>query len=201
LTRGDDKAAQGTSAGGLTPAEKATLLELAQAALVAAVRQTPPPKLPEPLSPGLTRTAGAFVTLNRGRRLRGCIGLMESDHPLAETVVAMAECAALHDPRFEPVSPGELKDLSLEISVLSPLKRVTSAEEIELGQDGVLVRQGRSSGVFLPQVARETGWDKERFLNELCAGKAGLAPEAWKSTECELFTFTVELLTSPASSR
>jgi len=113
----------------------------------------------------------------------------------------MAECAALHDPRFEPVSPGELKDLSLEISVLSPLKRVTSAEEIELGQDGVLVRQGRSSGVFLPQVARETGWDKERFLNELCAGKAGLAPEAWKSTECELFTFTVELLTSPASSR
>jgi AMMECR1 domain-containing protein len=82
----------------------------------------------------------------------------------------------------------------LEISVLSPLKRVGSAAEIELGQDGVLVRQGRRSGVFLPQVARETGWGKERFLNELCESKAGLAPDAWKQPECELFTFTVEMV-------
>jgi AmmeMemoRadiSam system protein A len=184
----------------LTPAERAALLDLAQTALVAAVSHQPAPEIPENLMPGLNRIAGAFVTLHRGQRLRGCIGLMKSDRSLAETVVAMAECAALHDPRFKPVSPEELKALSLEISVLSPLKRVASAEEINLGEDGVLVRQGGASGVFLPQVARETGWSKERFLNELCAGKAGLDPEAWKDPACELYTFTVELLNSAQGS-
>jgi AmmeMemoRadiSam system protein A len=177
----------------LTADEKTGLLDLAQASLAAAVNHQPAPPLP-PLSAGLRRAAGAFVTLTAKGRLRGCIGLMQSEAPLAETVAAMAESAALHDPRFAPLTPAELPEVRLEISVLSPLKRAASAEDVELGTHGVLVRRGRCSGVFLPQVARETGWSKERFLSELCAGKAGLDPEAWKEPTCELYTFTVEMV-------
>ncbi|NTV53437.1 MAG: AmmeMemoRadiSam system protein A [Candidatus Firestonebacteria bacterium] len=182
----------------MSPAERQTLLDLAKAALKAAVNRLPLPEVPPDLSPGLAQPAGAFVTLNRGKRLRGCIGLMQSEAPLAETVVAMAESAALHDPRFAPVSPAELPELRLEISVLSPLKRVASAEDIALGRDGVLVRRGRRSGVFLPQVAQETGWSKEKFLCELCGGKAGLEPDAWKGPDVELYTFQVALLATDA---
>ena len=186
-------AGAGSPGSPLTAAEKKALLDLAISALAAAVNHTEPPRLPE-LSAGLRQNGGAFVTLNRGSRLRGCIGLMESNRPLAETVVEMAAAAALHDPRFAPVSPGELPELKLEISVLSPLRRVPSAAEIVLGEDGVLIRRGRRSGVFLPQVARETGWSKERFLSELCAGKAGLEPEAWKDPACEMYVFTVQMV-------
>jgi AmmeMemoRadiSam system protein A len=181
----------------LSGAEKTALLDLAQASLAAAVEHRPPPPLPE-LSAGLRRPAGAFVTLTRRGRLRGCIGLMQSEAPLGETVAAMAESAAVHDARFAPVSPAELPEVSLEISVLSPLKRAASAGEIELGTHGVLVRRGRRSGVFLPQVAQETGWSKARFLSELCASKAGLEPDAWQAPDCELYIFTVELVSREA---
>ncbi len=183
----------------LTGPERDQLLALASAALDAAVRGRPLPEPPPDLPTALFQERGAFVTLTRRGRLRGCIGLIEARLPLAETVVHMAASAALEDPRFPAVTAAELPELELEISVLSPLRRAASAAEIELGRDGVLVRRGSRSGVFLPQVATETGWDKERFLSELCAGKAGLAPDDWRRPGTELYTFTVELLHGPGA--
>lgn len=138
--------------------------------------------------------SGAFVTLNRNQRLRGCIGLMESNLSLAATVQRMAVSAAFEDPRFPQLEQKELDGLVIEISVLSPKRLVDSVDEIQLGQDGVLVESQGRSGVFLPQVAVETGWDKERFLNELCEHKAGLEPDAWKNPDTHLYAFRAQIL-------
>ncbi len=178
----------------LAEEEKRILLELARAAVSAAVCGRPLVQPPPDLPPALNEKRGAFVTLMLRGRLRGCIGLIEDLYPLAETVVKMAVSAAKYDPRFPMVRPEELDDLQLEISILSPLKQVPSADDIQLGRDGVIVRQGAHCGVFLPQVAEEMGWNKEQFLNELCAGKAGLPADAWKDPASELTTFTVEIL-------
>ena len=141
----------------------------------------------------LNKKMGAFVTLNEHGQLRGCIGNLVGGTPLYLTVLDMAVEAAVGDPRFPALSLSELKDVGIEISVLSPLTRVSSAEKIELGIDGVLVRRGSQSGVFLPQVATETGWSKEEFLNQLCAQKAGLAANAWKDKDTELYVFKAEV--------
>jgi AmmeMemoRadiSam system protein A len=106
----------------------------------------------------------------------------------------MAVAAASDDPRFGPVSAGELKDIEVEISVLSRPRAVRSAEEIELGKHGVIVSKGNfQRGVFLPQVATETGWSKDRFLAELCSQKAGLPPDSWKDPSCKLEVFTADV--------
>jgi AmmeMemoRadiSam system protein A len=143
--------------------------------------------------PVFVRELGAFVTLNEHGELRGCIGHMIGDGPLYLTIRDMAIEAAVHDPRFPPVTVSELKDIGIEISVLSPLERVYSADKIEMGKHGVLVRRGFSSGVFLPQVATETGWSKEEFLSQLCAQKAGLSPDAWKDPATEIYIFSAEV--------
>ncbi len=143
--------------------------------------------------PSFTREAGAFVTLNKNGELRGCIGNLVGNKPLYLTVRDMAVEAAVSDPRFTPVRSEELKDIEIEISVLSPMNKVDDPAKIRLGVDGVLVRRGFRSGVFLPQVAVETGWSKEEFLSNLCSHKAGLSPNAWKDKETELFTFTAEV--------
>ncbi|MHB9154895.1 MAG: AmmeMemoRadiSam system protein A [Endomicrobiales bacterium] len=141
-------------------------------------------------APELTRSAGVFVTLTEQGNLRGCIGMTEARDPLYETVRRMAAAAATEDHRFYPVREDELAGVRIEISVLSPLRRVQSADEIEQGVHGVVVRQGRCSGLFLPQV-----WEhfkrKEDFMNELCCQKAGLAPAAWKDGKAELYVFSV----------
>jgi AmmeMemoRadiSam system protein A len=178
----------------LAHTEREQLLELVHAALAAAVHHRALPEVPSDLPAHLAEHCGAFVTLTHRHRLRGCIGLIEGYLPLAETVIKMAESAALHDPRFNPVLPEELPELGIEISVLSPLQRAASAEDIVLGRDGVMIKCRGRSGVFLPQVAAETGWSKEKFLSELCEGKAGLPENAWKKPECELYTFTVEII-------
>jgi AmmeMemoRadiSam system protein B/AmmeMemoRadiSam system protein A len=136
---------------------------------------------------------GAFVTLKKGGILRGCIGHIVPIEPLCDTVADMAIAAATEDPRFPPVTTGELKDILIEISVLSVPRRVQSAEEIELGKHGVIVKRGMRQGVFLPQVATETGWDKDTFLEHLCWGKAGLPKDAWKDKDTELYVFTAQL--------
>ena len=143
--------------------------------------------------PALVKELGAFVTLNEHGELRGCIGHLIGDGPLYLTVADMAIEAAVHDPRFPQVTASELKAIGIEISVLSPLERVYSADKIEMGKHGVLVRRGFSSGVFLPQVATETGWSKEEFLSNLCAHKAGLSPDAWKDPATEIYIFTAEV--------
>lgn len=141
----------------------------------------------------LLQKMGAFVTLNEHKQLRGCIGNLVGTQPLYLTIRDMAVEAAVGDPRFAPVEQGELKDIEIEISVLSPLERVDSADSIQLGKHGVLVRRGINSGVFLPQVATETGWTKEEFLSNLCAHKAGIPANAWKDKSTELYIFSAEV--------
>ncbi|MDP2941211.1 MAG: AmmeMemoRadiSam system protein B [Candidatus Omnitrophota bacterium] len=143
--------------------------------------------------PQLNQEMGAFVTLHKGGQLRGCIGNLVGRQPLYLTIRDMAVEAAVADPRFPPVEAKELGDLEIEISALSPLQRVDSAEKIQMGSHGVMVKKGFQSGVFLPQVATETGWSKEEFLSQLCAQKAGLSPDAWKDKSTELHIFTAEV--------
>lgn len=136
---------------------------------------------------------GAFVTLRKRGVLRGCIGHIVGIESLCDTVADMAVAAAVQDPRFPKVSMDEMKDINIEISVLSIPRRVESADEIELGKHGVIVRRGSRQGVFLPQVATETGWDKETFLEHLCYDKARLPKDAWKDKDTELTIFTAQL--------
>jgi len=143
--------------------------------------------------PALLREMGAFVTLHKQGELRGCIGHIQGTQPLYLTVRDMAVEAAVGDPRFPKVELKELENIEIEISALSPLERVASADQIQLGVHGVIVKQGFRSGVFLPQVATETGWSKEEFLSNLCAHKAGLAPDAWKDKNTEIYVFTAEV--------
>lgn len=143
--------------------------------------------------PVLNQKMGSFVTLTEHGELRGCIGNLTANQPLYLTVRDMAIAAATDDPRFPPVSLTEVKNIQLEISVLSPLEKVSSADSIELGKHGVLARRGIQSGVFLPQVAAETGWSKEEFLNNLCSQKAGLPSGAWKDKDTELYIFSAEV--------
>lgn len=143
--------------------------------------------------PALLEEMGAFVTLHERGDLRGCIGNLVGNQPLYLTIRDMAIEAATGDPRFLPVKPSELKDIEIEISALSPLQRIDSTDKIQLGTHGVLVKKGFRSGVFLPQVATETGWSKEEFLSNLCAHKAGLSPDAWKDKSTEIYIFSAEV--------
>ncbi len=143
--------------------------------------------------PVLLKQMGAFVTLRKNGQLRGCIGNLIGTEPLYLTVRDMAVEAAVEDSRFKAVDLSELKALEIEISVLSAMERVASIDKIELGRHGVLVRKGFQGGVFLPQVATETGWTKEEFLSSLCAHKAGLSADAWKDKATQIDIFTAEV--------
>lgn len=148
------------------------------------------PDLPEG-DPMFEQPRAVFVTLYKRKELRGCIGTMEAREPLAAAVRSSAISAATQDPRFPPVTADEVDDLEIEISVLSPLQQVDSAEEIVVGTHGVMVAQGIRRGVFLPHVAPEQGWDRETMLRHLCAHKAGLSAEAWRG-DAELWVFTTQ---------
>jgi hypothetical protein len=141
----------------------------------------------------LNEIEGAFVTITKHGALRGCIGNIIGQGPLYETVRDMAVAAASQDPRFSPLTAGELKDIDVEISVLSKPRRVKDASEIQLGKHGVIVSAGGHQGVFLPQVADQTGWSKEEFLSQLCSQKAGLPPGAWKDPDTALYVFTADV--------
>jgi AmmeMemoRadiSam system protein B/AmmeMemoRadiSam system protein A len=173
----------------LSDDDKQVLLQLARRSIESYVRDKKVLKVDPPASPVLTQDGAAFVTLNRNGQLRGCIGSMQAVEPLYKTVIDMAVAAASQDPRFKPVRPEELKDIHIEISVNTPLRQVADPDEIELGKHGVVVAKGMSRGVYLPQVATETGWTKEQFLRSLCAHKAGLAPDAYKNG-ATLYVFT-----------
>lgn len=142
-------------------------------------------------TPSLLAPQGAFVTLHTlpERRLRGCIGLLHPLGTLVDTVIHAA-VQVLYDPRFPEVKRSELDTLEVEISVLSPPRPVDGPEAIRLGEHGVILKKGTHSAVFLPQVADETGWDRETFLSRL-AQKAGLPPDAWRSAELSVFTAQV----------
>ncbi len=169
----------------LSSSDKRSLLKYARQTLERIFSTSTVP-LPRDFNPLLNLKRGAFVTLNKNGELRGCIGTMTEDRPLSTLVGAMALQAAFNDPRFNPLTEQELSQVEIEISVLTPYKQVDSADDIVLGRDGVIIRKGDKQGVFLPQVATETGWSKEVFLDELCH-KAGLQAGDWKTAQ--LFTF------------
>lgn len=178
---------------GYSPEQRSELLKLARTSIAEALRQTGAGPAPTADLPAWLREERAvFVTLKEHGDLRGCIGMTEARMPLQQAVRQMAYAAAFEDPRFPPVTSAELPKMDLEISVLTPLRRVRSANEVRMGVDGVMVRRDGRSGLFLPQVATETGWSKERFLDELCTQKAGLPPGAWRDPGTKLYVFTVE---------
>ncbi|MGC2281240.1 MAG: AmmeMemoRadiSam system protein A, partial [Candidatus Acidiferrales bacterium] len=144
-----------------------------------------------PDAPPLQQPGGAFVTLYRHGRLRGCVGQLPSKDPLVEVVAHCAKAAALEDPRFKPVPAEELAEIEIELSILSPLADVT-LEKIEAGQHGLVVSHGWRRGVLLPQVATQFSWQAERFLEETCI-KAGLEREAWKDPHTRIQAFTAEV--------
>jgi AmmeMemoRadiSam system protein A len=174
----------------LTAPEKQSLLALARRTLEAFLARRPLPE-PDLSSPGLSEPRGVFVTFKRGDELRGCIGWVEPHGPLAEGVREMATAAA-EDPRLDPVRADELPAIRIEISALTPPRRVTSPEEIRVGEHGLIVRRGFDSGLLLPQVAVEHRWDRETFLRQTCR-KAGLPAEAWKEAGTEIRVFEAEV--------
>ncbi len=176
----------------LTEKQKSLLLRIARETLenYLSGKKLPEIKVDDPV---LLEKRGVFVTLKKKGELRGCIGYIEGVEPLYLAVRTMAINSAVKDPRFRPVVFEELKDIEIEISVLTIPKRVKNADEIVLGRDGVIVKKGFNQGVFLPQVAEETGWSKEEFLSYLCLHKAGLPPDAWKDPKTELYIFQAEV--------
>jgi len=183
--------AQGQRADDLSKAQRKRLFDIAQQTVVEYVTTGKKIEVTED-DPRLKKKEGAFVTLRKQGRLRGCIGNVLGRGPLYLTVRDMAVAAASEDPRFNPVTKEELKDLDIEVSVLSLPWQIKDVSEIELGVHGVIVSQGFRSGLFLPEVASETGWSKEQFLSYLCAEKASLPADAWKDpkTKIEIFTTT-----------
>jgi len=135
---------------------------------------------------------GAFVTLRKRGQLRGCIGNMVGKGPLVETIRDMAVAASTGDPRFRRVAPDELGEIDIEISVLSPMRRIKDTSEVEVGRHGILMRRGMYQGVLLPQVATEYGWDRVTFLEHTCL-KAGLPTDAWKDPATVIETFSAEV--------
>ncbi len=175
----------------LNEEQKRRLIEVARQAVTAAVAGEPMPDLATD-DPDLREPRGAFVTLKKAGQLRGCIGYIEPHAPLIEAVADNAQSAALRDPRFSPVTPQELPNISIEISALTPLEPVTDVEEIEIGRHGLVISQGSNRGLLLPQVPVEWGWNREEFLEHTCL-KAGLPPGAWRDDDTELLRFEAEV--------
>ncbi|TET17196.1 MAG: AmmeMemoRadiSam system protein A [Candidatus Cloacimonadota bacterium] len=171
----------------LSKEEKVFLLDVARNSLQAAVQGKPVPKI-EPLTERLNEPKGVFVTLTMQGMLRGCIGFIQAVKPLVESVSEMAISAALNDPRFPPVSKEEIDELHIEISVLTPLKKIDDPEIIEIGKHGIYIRKDIFSGLLLPQVATEQGWNRKIFLEQTCR-KAGLPPNAYKEPDTDIFIF------------
>jgi len=180
----------------LNDAEKSELLALARKSVEHMIEKK------EPYAPGasadeiLNREYGAFVTLTLGGALRGCIGYTTPAKPLYMTVRDSATLAALRDPRFPPVSAAELPQLAYEISVLSPMRRVTDIEQIQVGRDGLLMKNAGYEGLLLPQVPLEQKWDRQTFLEQTCA-KAGMDRNCWKDENTDIFSFTAVVFSEP----
>ena len=173
----------------LTPNDQQRLLRHARRAIAARLDDR---RIEPPTSPGaLGEPAAAFVTLRLGDRLRGCIGSVEGGEPLHEVVAHCAGDAATRDPRFPPLPPSELPAVRIEISVLTPFRRMADPAETVVGRHGVMVEQGPHCALLLPQVAEEWGWDRDTFLSQTCI-KAGLPADAWQ-TGAAVHTFEAQV--------
>jgi AmmeMemoRadiSam system protein B/AmmeMemoRadiSam system protein A len=168
--------------------EKEVLLTIARETIVQYVTSGKVPEIDDQrLSARLRQPYGAFVTLKKDEQLRGCIGRFEATNPLADVVQKMAIAASTEDSRFPPVSEEEIDELEIEISVLTPMRRIVSADEFILGKHGIYMKKGFYSGTFLPQVAEETGWSKEEFLGHCARDKARIGWDGWKDAELYVY--------------
>ena len=170
----------------LSAEDKRQLMEIALTSIKNSLEGKPSAH-PSALSPRLSSKCGAFVSLHEHGRLRGCIGHFGEDVPLHRIVAEMARAAAFEDPRFMPVTQDELADIDIEISVLTPMRRIRSIDEFELHRHGIYIRKGYRSGTFLPQVADEVDWTKEEFLGHCSRDKAGLGWDGWKDAELYVY--------------
>lgn len=176
---------------GLNEEDKKSLHHIAKTVIGNKVKGKPVPEF-KIESPILKENRGAFVSIHKKGELRGCIGYIEGRGPLHKTIEEMAEAAAFRDPRFVAVTEKELPDLEIEISVLTPLKKITDVREIEVGKHGIYIKKGWYSGLLLPQVATEYGWDRQTFLEHTCQ-KAGLPSNAWKDKNTEIYIFSADI--------
>jgi hypothetical protein len=174
----------------LADQQKKALLLLARRTVVEYVKHK---KAPEPAmnDPRLQANGATFVTINRRGSLRGCIGNIQPVMPLYRSVIRNAVAASSQDFRFPPMTPDELGDMEVEVTVLSPLEPLTDIGEITIGTHGLYIVQGDHAGILLPQVATEYGWDAKTFLEQVCA-KAGLPSDSWKSAQ--LYRFSADVL-------
>jgi len=173
----------------LSRQEKDELLRIAKKSVETAVKERKLYQVADPGFETLRHDRGAFVTLKKKGQLRGCIGYIAPMKALYLTVCDVAAAAAVEDRRFQPVSVAELGELEYEISVLSPLRRVTDIKQIRVGQHGLVIKKGDYEGLLLPQVPTEQGWDKKTFLEQTCV-KAGLPPQTWQDEDADLFLFS-----------
>ena len=178
----------------LTTDERKTLLAIARESIRHKLKKTKSPIFEHSctITERLKEPCGAFVTLNTGGKLRGCIGYVQAEAPLHETVGSAAVAAATGDYRFDAVTLSELASLSIEISVLSPLREVGDVAEIEVGRHGLLVELANQRGLLLPQVAVEHEWDRKMFLEQTCY-KAGLKALDWQNPAAKIFIFDAEI--------
>ncbi len=172
--------------------DRTKLVTLARQTIAAAVTNQPSPAV-ENAAGLLTEQRGCFVTITNAGKLRGCIGTFQPDRPLGEMIIEMAQ-AATHDPRFtgNPITAGELDQLTIEVSVLSPLKKTDHPEQLEIGRHGIYIVAGYRSGCFLPEVATDYNMAAEEFLDTCCQHKANLPAGAWKNPDTEVYLFTSE---------
>jgi AmmeMemoRadiSam system protein B/AmmeMemoRadiSam system protein A len=176
----------------LTATDKKDLLRIARQAVESAARSEKFPALtPEAYGPALKERAGAFVTLRINGELRGCLGVFEPLAPLDQVVQETAAASATRDNRFSPVRPGELKDIRIEVSVLTPMRKIKDIREIQLGKHGIYLQKGFQHGTFLPQVATETGWTLEEFLGHCAEEKAGIGWNGWKQADIYIYEAVV----------
>ena len=175
----------------LTKSDQELLLRLARNSIEAQVKGRAP-TLSDQIPEKFRKPCGVFVSLHRQGRLRGCIGYLEAVQPLIQSVQDMAVAAAFRDPRFPPLKEDELADLEVEISVLTPMRRIFKAEEIEVGKHGLYIERGLARGLLLPQVAAQCGWDRTNFLEQTCC-KAGLPSDAWKDPDSRISVFGAEV--------
>jgi len=176
----------------LTAKDKDDLLKIARNTLDTYIKEKKKPAIDTSgFSETIKQNCGAFVTLKIDEQLRGCIGRFMPDEPLYQIVQDMAVSSSTEDRRFSPVTKEELDSITIEISVLSPLKKITTSDEIVLGKHGIYMTKGGFSGTFLPQVATETGWTKEEFLGHCARDKAGIGWDGWEKADLYIYTAIV----------
>jgi AmmeMemoRadiSam system protein A len=171
----------------ITTTDKLALLKLARESITRYLVHSKTEFSVSESSEIMKKNYGAFVTIKKEGKLRGCIGRFEPAMSLYQTISEMAVAAATRDSRFEPITTSELDQIAIEISILTPFKKINSIDQIQLGKHGIYIKKGIFSGTFLPQVATETSWTKEEFLGHCARDKAGIGWDGWKTAE--LYTY------------